>query len=335
MIELMRRRNLIAMLGLLPIAIPVTGCAQQGNRVRRIGYFTTATGAPDELLGILETRALVEGLRELGWADGRNIIIDHRFSGYGRERIRTSAKELVALKPDVILSVGGQRLAALLAETRTIPIVFTVVSDPVGSGFVPNLAHPGGNATGFGVSEAPIAGKCLELLKEIAPQATRVLVLALADAPAQLVQRDAVATAAPALGVTLASTLVREITDYEREIAAFAGAPGGGLVVLSNAIAAANRGRIHALAAQLRLPAVYSYPIYAQSGGLISYGADPVAQFHDAAGYIDKILRGEKPGDLPVQQPARFLLVVNMKTARALGLTVPQSLLDRADEVIE
>jgi putative ABC transport system substrate-binding protein len=330
----MRRRDLIVLLAGAAVIVPATG-AQSADRIRRIGYFTTATGDPDELLGVLETRALVEGLRELGWADGRNITIDHRFSGYGHERIRTRAKELVALKPDLIVSVGGQRLGALLAETTTIPIVFTVVSDPVGSGFVPNLVHPGGNATGFTSGGAPIGAKGLELLKEIAPQITRVLVLALADAPTQLVQRDWAATAAQALGLTIATALVREITDYEREIAAFAGPPGGGLVVLSNAIAAANRGRIHALAAQYRLPAVYSYPIYAQSGGLVSYGSDPVAQFHDAAGYIDKILRGEKPGDLPVQQPTRFLLAVNLKTAKTLGLSVPQSILDRADEVIQ
>jgi putative tryptophan/tyrosine transport system substrate-binding protein len=330
----MRRRDLIVLLGGAAMIAPTAG-VRAADRIRRIGYFTTATGAPDELLGVLETRALVEGLRELGWADGRNVTIDHRFTGYGQERIRIRAKELVALKPDVILSVGGRRLAALLAETKTIPIVFTVVSDPVGSGFVPDLAHPGGNATGFTSGGAPVGGKALELLKEIAPHITRVLVLALADAPTQLVQRDAAAAAAPALGLTLATALVREIADYEREIAAFAGAPGDGLVVLSNAIAAANRGRIHALAAQYRLPAVYSYPIYAESGGLISYGSDPIAQFHDAAGYIDKILRGAKPGDLPVQEPSRFLLVVNLKTAKALSLTVPQSLLDRADEVIE
>ncbi len=335
MTGLMKRRSLIAMLGALPVAIPVAGRAQPTDRVRRIGYFTTATGAPDDQLGVLQTRAVVDGLRQLGWADGRNITIDHRFSGFGRERIRASAKDLVAQKPEVILCVGGERLAALLAETNTIPIVFTLVSDPVGSGFVSNLAHPGGNITGFSVAEAPIAGKWVELLKEIAPQITRVLVLALADTPAQLVQRDAVATTAPTLGVAATSALVREITDYEREIAAFAGMPGGGLVVLSNAIAAANRARIHALAAQYSLPAVYSYPIYAQSGGLVSYGTNPAVQFLGATGYIDKILRGEKPGDLPVQQPTRFLLVINMKTAKALGLTVPQSLLGRADEVIE
>ena len=330
----MRRRDLFVLLGGAAMMAPVAGVLA-ADRVRRIGYFTTATGSPDDVFGVLQIRTLVEALRELGWADGRNITIEHRFSGSGRERIRTNARELVALKPDVILSVGGERLAALLEETRTIPIVFTVVSDPVASGFVANLAHPGGNVTGFSVSEAPIAGKRLELLKEIAPQITRVLVLALADAGPQLVQRDAVAAAAPAFGVTLATALVREITDYEREIGAFAGVPGGGLVVLSNAIAGANREKIHRLAAQYRLPAVYSYPAYAQSGGLISYGPDPVVQFHDAAGYVDKILRGEKPGDLPVQQPTRFVLVVNLKTAKALGLTVPQSLLDRADEVIE
>ena len=335
MIGSLRRRDLLALVGALPIAVPMAGRAQPTDRIRRIGYFTTVTGAPEDLNGVLQTRALVEGLRELGWADGRNITIEHRFSGNGWERIRISAKELVAVKPDVILSVGGQRLAALLAETRTIPIVFTIVSDPVASGFVANLAHPGGNATGFGTSEAAIAGKWLQLLKEIAPHVTRVMVLMLADAPPQLVLRDAVAGAAPALGVRLVTAAVREMADYEREIAAFAGEPSGGLVVLSNPVAGANRERINALAAQYRLPAVYSYPAYAQTGGLISYGSDPVAQFRQAAGYIDKILRGAKPGDLPVQLPTRFLLVVNMKTAKALGLAVPQSLLDRADEVIE
>jgi putative ABC transport system substrate-binding protein len=330
-----RRRDFLAAIGGLPIGIPTAGRTQTADRVRQIGYFTTATGAPDELYGVLQTRALVQALRELGWADGRNITIEHRFSGSGRERIRTNARELVELKPDVILSVGGQRLAALLAETRTIPIVFTVVADPVASGYVASLAHPGGNATGFSTSEAAIAGKWLELLKEIAPQTTRVLVLALADTPSQLVQHDAVTAAAPALGLTLASAFVRELADYEREIAAFAGAPGGSLVVLSNAIVGANREKLHRLTAQYRLPAVYSYPIYAQSGGLISFGSDPVAQFRDAAGYIDKILRGAKPGDLPVQQPTRFILAVNLKTAKALGLTVPPSILARADEVIE
>jgi putative ABC transport system substrate-binding protein len=329
----MRRRDLIALLGSAATMTLSTG-ALPADRVRRIGYFTSATGAPDEVFGVLETRALVQGLRELGWADGRNITIEHRFSGTGRVRVQANAKELVALNPDVILSVGGTRLAALLAETRAIPIVFAIVSDPVASGYVADLAHPGGNVTGVSTGAASIASRWPELLKAIAPNTAQALVLA-AAAPAQVVQRDAVTAAAPALGLTPITALVRELTDYEREIAAFAGVSGGGLIVLSNAIVAVNRARIHALAAQYRLPAVYSYPVYAQTGGLISYGADPVAQFRDAASYIDKILRGAKPGDLPVQQPTRFVLVVNLKTARALGLSVPQSLLDRADEVIE
>ena len=330
----MRRRELIALAGTLAIALPVAGRAQPAERIRRIGYLTPVTGAPDDLLGVLETRALVEGLRELGWADGRNITIEHRFSGSGHNRIRANAKELLALKPEVILSVGGPALAALLAETRTIPIVFTFIGDPVGTGFVANLAHPGGNVTGFAVQEAAIAGKWLQLLTEIAPHLTRAAVIMEADSP-QVVLRDAVAAVAPSLNIMLTTAAVRDLGDVEREIDAFAKEPGGGLVVLPNAISSNNQLKIHALAVQYRLPAVYAYPFYAQSGGLISYGSDPIAQFREAAGYIDKILRGEKPGDLPVQLPTKFELVINLKTAKALGLIVPQSLLDRADEVIE
>jgi putative ABC transport system substrate-binding protein len=330
-----RRRDLLVLAGAMALAIPGAGRAQQAERRRRIGYLTSATGSPEDTVGVLQTRALVERLRDLGWADGRNIVLEHRFSGSGRKRIHANAKELVALNPDVILSVGGLSLAALLAETRTIPIVFTVITDPVANGFVDNLAHPGGNVTGFAVSEAEIAGKWLELLKEIAPSVTRAMVLMLADRPPQLVLRNAVAAAASSLGVTLVTASVREVADYDREIEAFARQPNGGLVVLSNVILGNNQGRVHALAAQYRLPAVYSYPFYTQSGGLISYGADPVAQFHGAAGYIDKILRGEKPGDLPVQLPSRFLLVINLKTAKTLGLSVSPSLLARADKVIE
>jgi putative ABC transport system substrate-binding protein len=330
-----RRRDLIAGLGVLPIVLPAEGWAQQGERVRRIGYLTPATGSPRDVVGVIETRALVEGLRERGWFDGRNITIEHRFSGSGQDRIQANARELVALAPDVIMCVGGPPLIALLAETRTIPIIFTSVYDPVGGGYVASLSRPGGNATGIGVSEAPVAGKWLELLKEIAPQASRVMVIMEADAPSQPLMANAVAVAAPPLGVTVVTASVREIGDYEREIETFAREPGGGLVVLSNPIVAVNRERVQALAAQYRLPAVYSNPIYARTGGLVSYGPDPAALFHQAAGYIDKILRGAKPGDLPVQQPTRFLLVVNLKTAKELGLTVPQSILARADEVIE
>jgi putative ABC transport system substrate-binding protein len=309
--------------------------AQQAEHLRRIGYFTAATGSPDDIFGVQQTRALVEGLRELGWFDGRNITIDHRFSGSGRERMRSSARELIALKPDVIVAIGGLHLAALLEETRSIPIVFTNVSDPVASGFVANLARPGGNATGIGVNEAPIAGKWLELLKEITPGTTRALVLMAAESRPQQLLADAVAAAAPSLGLTLATARVSEPADYDREIEAFAREPGGGLVALSNPIIANALERVHALAARHRLPAVYNYPIFAHTGGLVSYGPDTVALLHEVGRYLDKILRGAQPGDLPVQQPTRFLLVVNLKTAKALGLTVPQSILARADEVIE
>jgi len=330
----MRRRDLALLAG-AALAAPRLAGAQQSERVRRIGYLTPATGSPENIFGVLQTRSLVEGLRELGWFDGRNIAIEHRFSGDGRERIRANAKELVALNPEVIMAVGGPVLAALLAETRTIPIVFSNVNDPVGSGFFASLSHPGGNATGVAVSEAPIAGKWLELLKEIAPHITRILVLPEADTAAQKLLADTVAAAAPSLGLDVVTGSVRETADYDREIAAFADAPGGGLVALSNTIIANNMERVHTLAARYRLPAVYSYPIYARTGGLISYGADNFALFHDVARYIDQILRGAKPGDLPVMQPTRFVLAVNLKTAKTLGVAVPQSILARADEVIE
>jgi putative ABC transport system substrate-binding protein len=328
-----RRRDLLAGAAfLLPGAAAL---AQPAERRRRIGYLTPATGSPDDLLGVLQTRGLVEGLRELGWFDGRNITVEHRFSGSGRARIEANAKELVALAPEVIFCVGGPPLRALLAETRTIPIVFINVNDPVGSGYVASLARPGGNATGIGVSEAPIAGKWLQILKEVAPQITRVLVLPEADAPPQQLLAQTVAAAAPSLGLTVVAGAIREAADYDREIAAFAREPGGGLVALSNTVIANNQQRVHALAVQYRLPAVYSYPIYAKSGGLVSYGPEPAEVVHEATRYIDKILRGAKPGDLPVQLPTKFSLVVNLRTAGALGLTVPQSLLARADEVVE
>jgi len=330
----MRRRDLVVLAG-AALAMPRLAAAQQpGERVHRIGYLTPATGSPENIFGVLQTRALVEGLRELGWFDGRNITIEHRFSGDGRERIRTNAKELVALNPDVIMSVGGPVLAALLAETRTIPIVFSNVNDPVGSGFVASLSRPGGNATGVAVSEAPIAGKWLELLKEAAPHITRVLVLPEAETAAQKLLADTVAAAAPSLGLNVVTGSIREAADYDREMAALADTPGGGLVEMSNAIIANNLERVHALAIRYRLPAIYSYPIYARTGGLVSYGPDNFALFRDVARYIDQILRGAKPGDLPVMQPTRFVLAVNLKTAKALSLTVPQSILARADEVI-
>ena len=330
----MRRRDLVLLAG-AALALPRTAGAQQPERVRRIGYFSSATGSPEDLLGIEQTRALVEGLRELGWADGRNITIEHRFSGSGREKMRTNARELIALNPDVIVCTGGLHLAVLLAETRTIPIVFTNVSDPVASGFVASLGRPGGNATGTAVNEAPLAGKWLELLKEIAPQISRAMVVMAAESRPQQLLADAVAAAAPSLGLTLVIASVHELADYDREMAAFAREPGGGIVALSNPFIGSNLERVHGLAVRYRLPAIYSYPIYARTGGLVSYGPDMPALVHEATRYVDKILRGAKPGDLPVQQPTRFVLAINLKTAKALGLAVPQSILARADEVIE
>jgi len=330
----MRRRDIVLLAG-AALALPRAGAAQQSERVRHIGYLTPATGSPEDALGVAQTRGLVEGLRELGWFDGRNISIEHRYSGSGREKIRTNAKELVALNPDVIFCVGGPTLVALLAETRTIPIVFINVNDPVGAGYVASLAQPGGNATGIAVSEAPLAAKWLQLLKEAAPEITRVLVLPEADAAAQRLMADTIAAAAPALGLTLTTFYIREPNDYDREIEAFAREAGGGMVPLSSPTFANNQPKVYGLAVKYRLPAIYSYPAYARAGGLLSYGPDTAAIAREATRYVDKILRGAKPGDLPVKQPSRFVLAVNLKTAKAIGLTVPQSILARADEVIE
>ena len=309
--------------------------AQQTECMRRVGYLTPVTGSPDNLLGVRQTRALVAGLRELGWFDGRNITIEHRFSGSGRNRTRNNAKELVSLNPDVIVSVGGASLAALLAETQTIPIVFANVADPVASGFVDSLAQPGGNATGLGINETSLAGKWLQLLGDIAPATTRIMVLMEADSPPQEVLASAVAEASALLGMPLVKVSVREIVDYEREIATFARVPGGGLVVLANPIVLINHEHIQNLTARHRLPALYTVPNFASTGALLAYGADPIALLHDAAAYVDKVLRGARPSDLPVQQPTRFFLAVNVTTARTLGLTVPTSILAQADEVVE
>ena len=330
----MRRRDIVLLAG-ATFVLPRVTRAQQSGRVRHIGYLTPATGSPEDALGVAQTRGLVEGLRDLGWFDGRNISIEHRFSGSGREKIRTNAKELVALNPEVIFCVGGPVLVALLAETRTIPIVFINVNDPVGAGYVASLAHPGGNATGIAVSEAPLAGKWLQLLKEAAPEITRVLVLPEADAAPQRIMAETIAAAAPSLGLALTTSYIREPSDYDREIEAFAREPGGGLVPLSSSTFANSQPKVYGLAAKYRLPAIYSYPAHARAGGFMSYGPDTAVLARGATGYIDKILRGAKPGDLPVQQPARLVLAVNLKTARGLGLAVPQSILARADEVIE
>jgi putative ABC transport system substrate-binding protein len=277
----------------------------------------------------------VGGHKNLGWTFAKNVRVDYSLAGIDTDTLRKYAAELVALAPDVILVQSSPAIAPLLQATRTVPIVFTIVADPVGAGYVDSLAHPGGNATGFTVFEYSMGGKWLELLKEIAPRVTRVAVLrefAVAAGPAQF---SAAQTVAPSLGVELRPVDTRDAGEIERAITAFARGSNGGLLVTGSSSATLHRDLIVALAAQYRLPAVYFTRYFATAGGLISYGADYVDQFRQAAGYVDRILKGEKPSDLPVQAPTKYELVINLKTAKALGLTIPPAVLSRADEVIE
>jgi putative tryptophan/tyrosine transport system substrate-binding protein len=301
--------------------------------MRRIGVLMAI--AADDPEAQARLTAFVQGLQRLGWTVGQNVRIDYRWGGSNADDIRKYAAELVALAPDVILAHSSASVAPLLLATRTVPLVFTIVADPVGAGFVESLARPGGNATGFTNFEYSIAGKWLELLKEIAPGVTRAAVLresALAAGPGQL---GAIQALAQSLGIELRPIDVRDAGEIERVIAAFARDSNGGLIVTGSPAAAVHRGLIVALAARHRLPAVYNSRFYATGGGLISYGPDFVDQFRHAAGYVDRILKGEKPADLPVQAPTRYELVINLKTAKALGLEIPSSVLARADEVIE
>jgi putative tryptophan/tyrosine transport system substrate-binding protein len=279
--------------------------------------------------------AFLQGLQQLGSTVGKNVRVDYRMAGIEADTLRKYAGELVALAPDVILAQSSPSIAVLLQATRTVPIVFTLIADPVGAGYVDSLAHPGGNATGFSVFEYSIGGKWLELLKEIAPHVTRVAVLrelAVAAGPAQF---GAAQTVAPSLGMELRPVDTRDAGEIERAIIAFARGSNSGLLVTGSSSATLHRELIIGLAAQYRLPAVYFTRFFVTAGGLISYGPDYVDQFRRAAGYVDRILKGEKPADLPVQAPTKYELVVNLKTTKALGLTIPQSVLTRADEVIE
>jgi len=332
----MRRRDFVRAVAASTVsAWSRAALAEQSGGIRRIGYLASASGPGDAVVADMVATFSSE-LSKLGWVDGRNASIDFRWSQGRREKIRANARALAVSRPDVIVAVGGPATADMVAATRTIPIVFTLVVDPVAEGFVSNLSHPGGNVTGFSFAQdVAIAGKLLQLLKEIAPQVARVLLLMRADNVNQQIMRHAAETAAPSLGVTLASAEIRHLADYEREIEAFARPSDSGLLVLSNAIANAHPQAVVALAARYRLPAVYGLPLFARAGGLIAYGADPIAQFSAAARYVDVILRGTKPGDLPVQQPTRYELAINRKTARALGLRVPPLLLARADKVFE
>jgi putative ABC transport system substrate-binding protein len=279
--------------------------------------------------------AFLQGLQQLGWTVGRNIQIDYRWSAGSADDTRKSASELVALAPEVILTTGSAGMGPLLQATRTIPIVFVNVPDPVGTGYVASLARPGGNATGFLLFEYRISGKWLELLKEIAPKVTRAVVIRDPTIAGGIGQWSAIQALAPSVGVEVSPVNMSDPDEIERAIKNFAGSANGGLILTGSALAVLHRDLIIALAARYKLPAVYYERYYVAAGGLMSYGPDFLYQYWSAAGYVDRILKGEKPGDLPVQAPTKYELVINLRTAEALGITVPSSLLSRADEVIE
>jgi putative ABC transport system substrate-binding protein len=330
----MKRREFITLLGGAAAAWPVAARAQQPGRIRRIGVLMSQ--AADDPVGPDNITAFAQGLQALGWTVGGNVRIDYRWGANNTDLFRKYAAELVALAPDVILANAGSIVGALQQASRTVPIVFVTTIDPVGSGFIASLARPGGNATGFLSYEFSIGGKWLELLKEIAPGVTRVAVIRDQSVPAGLGGFAAIQTVAPSFGVELTPVGVRDADEIEHGIADFARGPNGGLITVGPPSSlAVHRDLIIALAARHRLPAVYSTRFFVANGGLISYGNDPVEQYRRAASYVDRILKGEKPADLPVQAPNRYDLIVNLKTAKALGITVPLALLTRADEVIE
>jgi putative ABC transport system substrate-binding protein len=314
-------------------AWPLAARAQQAERMRRIGVLTNF--AENDPEAQLRHAAFLQRLQQLGWGEGRNLKVDYRWTMADPERTRTYAAELVALAPDVILTSGSVALGQMLQATRSIPIVFTIVPDPVGAGFVDSLPRPGGNATGFMLFEYGLSGKWLELLKEIVPGLTRAAVLRDLATPAGNAQFGAIQAVAPSLGVEVTPVSVRDPGEIERAVAAFARSANGGLIVTGSASATLHRHLFIALAARLKLPAVYSNRFHVTGGGLVSYGPDFLDQYQRAAGYVDRILRGEKPGELPVQAPVKYELAINLKTARTLGLDVPPTLLARADEVIE
>ena len=329
----MRRREFITLLGGAAAVWPFTARAQQGERMRRIGVLMPI--AADDPEGQTRIAAFQQGLQQLGWTDGRNVRIETRWSRGNADDIRKYAAELATLSPDVILATGSNTMGPLLQATRAVPIVFVTVPDPVGAGFVDSLARPGGNATGFTAFEYGLSGKWLELLKEIAPGVTRAAVIRDPAITAGIGQFAAIQSVAPSVGVEVSPVNVRDAGEIDRAITAFARSSNGGLIVTGSALAVAHRDLIVVLAARHKLPAVYNQRLFVTSGGLISYGADFIDQYRRAAGYVDRILKGEKPADLPVQVPTKYELVINLKTAKALGLTIPPTLLTQADEVIE
>jgi ABC-type uncharacterized transport system substrate-binding protein len=326
------RRQFVTLLG-GAAAWPLAARAQQGERMRRVGMLLPATADDSRFQTFVG--AFLQAQALLGWIIGRNVRIDTRWATANAAEIRKHAAELAGLTPDVILAHGAITVGPLLQATRTVPIVFPVINDPVAAGFVDSLARPGGNATGFMISEYGIAAKWLELLKEIAPNVTRVAVLRDPAVPTGPGQFGIIQVAATPLRVEVSSVSVRDVPEIERAVAAFAPAGNGGVIILGGAATSTHRNLIVTLAARHKLPAIYAERSYAAGGGLISYGPDYIDQYRRAAGYVDRILKGEKPADLPVQAPTKFELVINQAAAKALGLEVPPTLLARADEVIE
>jgi ABC-type uncharacterized transport system substrate-binding protein len=329
----MRRREFITLCGGAAAAWPMMARAQQSERMRRIGVLMSL--AADDKQGQARLAAFLQGLQELGWTDGRNVRIDIRWGTGDAGRNRRHAAELVELAPDVILASGGSIVGPLLQATSTVPIVFTQTPDPVGAGFVESLARPGGNATGFSIFDYSLGGKWLELLKEVAPRVTRAAVIRDPATPQGIGQFSAIQSLAPSLSLEVTPLNARDAGDIERAIAAVDRNPNSGLIVTGSNLAIVHRELIVTLAARYKLPAVYPLGFFVTAGGLISYGPEGIDPHRRAAAYVDRILKGEKPADLPVQAPTKYELAINLKTAKTLGLEVPTTLLARADEVIE
>jgi putative ABC transport system substrate-binding protein len=329
----MRRREFIGLAGGLAIAWPLGARAQQGDRMRRIGVLWSTS--EDDPVAQARQAAFLQGLRQLGWIDGQNVRIDVRWAAGNLINARRYAAELVTLAPDVILASGGAIMGPLLQATRSVPIVFTIVADPVGSGFVEGLSRPGGNATGFMLFEYGLCGKWLALLKEIAPGVTRAAVLRDSAISSGIGQFAVIQSVAPSVGVDVSPVNMGDAAELERAVATFARSANSGLIVTGSGLAQVHRNLIVSLAARHKLPAVYYEPEFVTAGGLISYGPNVLNEFRPAASYVDRILKGEKPTELPVQAPNKYEMMVNLKTAKALGLVIPQAVLARADEVIE
>jgi putative ABC transport system substrate-binding protein len=329
----LRRRQFLRLLGGTAAAWPVAAYAQQRKTMRRVGVLMPFAAKDPQVQ--IRNAAFLQGLQQLGWTVGDNIQVDYRWSGGNEDDTRKYAAELVALAPDVIFTSGSAAVGPLQRATGTVPIVFAATPDPVGAGFVDSLARPGGNITGFAAYEYGLGAKWLELLKQIAPSVMRVAVLRDPTITAGIGLWGAILSVSPAFGVELRPIDVRDAGEIERALTAFSRSPNGGLILTGSAMAIAHRDLIIALAARHQLPAVYYEPYFAAAGGLIAYGPDIPEQYRVAAGYVDRILRGERPADLPVQAPTKYRLAINLKTAKALDLEVPPSLLARADEVIE